>query len=212
MIKKASLAWKLAIAIAGTIALADQMGVFEGAFKQEFICFFTNISNLVVIIYFWCDIYAIARGRDAQDPIAPKVKYAFMLGVTVTCLVAHFMLDGGMVFKDGVFQPMMLILHYIVPIGTVLDWLLFDYKGKMTKIDPLTWPIFPLCYLVYTVILVEVFHIYGHTTSRWPYPFIDVDLNGIPHVIITCIIMLIFFVALGYVYYAIDHALAKRLK
>lgn len=210
--KKLSLGWKLLIACIGTFALLDQVGAFEGTIKPTFFCMFTNISNVAVVAYFWCAIAAIGRGRDAQEPLAPKVKYALTLAITVTCLIAHFMLDGGMVFMNGEFHWQMLVLHYIVPIGTILDWLIFDFHGHMGKFDPLYWPAFPLLYLVYTIVLVEGFGIYAHEGSRWPYPFIDVDANGIPTVIITCIILVLIFVALGYVYFAIDKQLAKREK
>lgn len=213
------------IAFVGTFALLDQIGAFEGVIKPTFFCMFTNISNVAVVAYFWAYVIRfLIRGRknlqgpmgsadfDTRTPWLPKLKYALTLAITVTCLIAHFMLDGGMVFMNGEFHWQMLVLHYIVPIGTVLDWLIFDLHGHMGKFDPLYWPAFPLLYLVYTIILVEGFGIYAHEGSRWPYPFIDVDANGLPTVIITCIVLVAIFVALGYVYVAIDKQLAKREK
>lgn len=208
--RAASLAFKLFIAIIGTFAMLSRVGLFGMHSDANFIFFFTNISNIAVAVYFWCDIVSILRGRNANDPWAPKFKYMVMLGITVTCLVAHFMLDGGMVFKNGTFQPHMLVVHYIVPICTILDWVLFDEKGHMGWRDPLLWPAFPLAYVVYIFFMVLVCGVDCAESGRWPYPFLNIDVLGVPAVAGICVGLLAFFVALGYGYVAIDHQLSKR--
>lgn len=208
--RTASIAFKLVICLIGTIALLQQMGVFGGEHPQRFIFMFTNISNLAVIAYFWCALIACLRGHDASQPWHPKLKYMLMLGITVTFLVAHFLLDGGMVFVDGQFRWQMLIVHYLVPIGTILDWILFDKKGHIAKTDPLIWPVFPLCYLAYIMTAVLCFGVHVLDTSRFPYPFLDIDVLGVPTVIGICIGLLVFFVILGFVYYLIDKKMAEK--
>lgn len=208
--RTASLAFKTAIAVIGTVALADAAGLFGGAYDTQFHYFFTNISNVAVVAYFWCTIVAIARGHNAHEPWHPKVKYMLMLGITVTCLVAHFMLEGGMVFVDGVFNPQMLAVHYIVPIATIADWLLFDEKGHMSWTDPLTWPAFPIVYLIYINILVLGFGVRVTAGNRWPYPFLNADALGVPTVCGIIVALLVIFIALGEVYVLIDKQLAKR--
>lgn len=208
--RTASLAFKVFIATIGTLTLLQQLGVFDLRLDINFVYFFTNISNIAVAAYFWCDIAAILRGRDAANPWAPKLKYMAMLGITVTFLVAHFMLDGGYVFQNGQFQLHMLIVHYIVPICTILDWLLFDKKGHIGWGDPLIWPAFPLAYLAYACFLVLGLGVRCFEDNRWPYPFLNVDVLGVPMVVGICIGLLLAFIVLGYGYAALDHALAKR--
>lgn len=210
--RTASIVFKFAIAVIGTIALLDQIGLFAGEFNPRFFCFFTNISNVAVVAYFWCAGILCVAGRNAHDPWRPKLKYALTLAITVTFLVAHFMLDGGGVFSAGYFRWEMLVVHYLVPIGAIVDWIVFDKKGHMAKKDPLTWPIFPLIYLLYIIVLVEGFGVWATETTRWPYPFINVDMLGIPTVALTVVGLVVFFVLLGYGYYALDRTLAKRIK
>lgn len=209
--KTISFLWKLVIALLGTYALLEQIGLFSGELNTRFICFFTNISNIAVVAYLYYSLATYARKDTFNTPKHPKLKYALMLAITVTFLVAHFMLDGGMVFQNGQFRLTMLILHYLVPIGFILDWILFDEKGSMQKFDPLYWPAFPLVYLVYIAVLVEGVGLHARADSRWPYPFIDVDMLGIPTVLLTIVVLLVVFIALGYVYVAIDKALTKRI-
>lgn len=208
--RTASLVFKIFIAAIGTLTLLQQLGVFDGRLDIKFVYFFTNISNIAVALYFWCDIAAILRGRDANEPWAPKLKYMVMLGITVTCLVAHFMLDGGYVFQNGKFQPHMLVVHYIVPICTILDWLLFDKKGHIGWKDPLLWPAFPLVYLGYINILVLGLGVRCSAENRWPYPFLNADVMGVPAVCGVCVGLVVAFIILGYVYTFIDHKLAAR--
>lgn len=206
-----SLIYKLVIAIIGTIALIDQTCILQGYFRIGFLYKFTNISNLAVVLYMWAQVICILQNkRDACIPPAPVVKHLLTLAISVTCLVAHFMLDNGMVFKDGVFQSTMLAVHYIVPIGFVLDWLLFDKKGLMKFSEPPKWLVFPLVYLGYAFFMVLCVGVSMSDNSRWPYPFIDVDVKGPETVFITCIILVVVFLVLGYVYVLIDKALARK--
>lgn len=206
-----SLIYKLVIAIIGTIALIDQTCIMQGYFRVGFLYKFTNISNLAVVIYMWTQIVCIARkSHDSSTPPAPVIKHLLILAISVTCLIAHFMLDNGMIFKDGVFQPTMLTVHYIVPIGFVLDWILFDKKGLMKLTEPPKWLVFPLAYLGYAFFMVLCVGVSMSDNSRWPYPFIDIDAKGTGSVALTCAILVIVFMALGYVYVLIDRALAKH--
>lgn len=208
--RTASLTFKAVIALVGTLTLLQQIGLFSGQFNSNFFCMFTNISNVAVVAYFWCATVAILRGRDASAPWHPKLKYMLMLGITVTFLVAHFLLNGGMVFVDGQFRWPMLVVHYLVPIATILDWILFDEKGHIAKRDPLIWPAFPLCYLACIMIAVLACGVRVRETSRFPYPFLDVDVLGAPAVAGICAGLLVFFIALGFVYYLIDKKMAEK--
>lgn len=208
---KLSIAFKLFLAIVGTIALTYSAKLFEGYFRVEFLYKFTNLSNLVLVCYYWKAAFRQINGEESHnEPYAPKLKHALILAISVTCLVAHFLLDNGGLFLDGKFHLDMLALHYIVPIGAILDWLIFDQKGYMSFKEPLFWVIFPLCYLAYTYILVLGFGINMSDTSRWPYPFLDLETKGVPGVATMIVILLIAFIILGFIYVAIDKLMSRK--
>lgn len=127
-------------------------------------------------------------------------------------LVANFMLGGGL----GDIGWETICLHYVVPIMTLLDWLLFDPKGSMKKTDPLIWPLSMIVYFIFVMVMVYVFGVSMGSTlnigSRFPYPFIDVDVLGVPQVALTAVIMIVAFVVLGYVLFALDRLLGKTGK
>lgn len=134
---------------------------------------------------------------------------AYLVGAVVYML-------SHLLFDNGTLDVTLLILHYIVPIGIVLDWLLFDTKGHMTPTGPLVWVVLPLAYVIYIMVSVNVFGLFMGALklgpSRYPYSFFDVDALGAGSVALFIVAMLVAFIALGYVYFAIDHALAKRAK
>lgn len=210
----ASLVYKIVLAIIGTLGLIVQSGIYTGVLESHFFWMFTHISNIAVIVYVWSAIISALRHPNADPgdmPWAPKVKHALMLAIMVTCLVATFMLpDFGLVFSGGNFYWTMLVLHYLVPLGFVADWLLFDKKGIMTKTEPPTWVLFPLAYLAYIIVAVECFGVWAQPDSRWPYPFLNFDANGVPMTLLICLGLLVFFIAFGYVLVWVDHRLAKK--
>lgn len=207
----ASIAFKCLIVLVGAVGLLDQLGLFEGSFNPRFFFYFTNLSNAVAVAYFIGAIVHLVWHPGDGAAWAPRLKYAALMAVTVTCLVATFLLGGGVRLPDGSFSFAVLALHYLVPIGCVLDWLLFDEKGRMSKTGPLVWMVFPLAYFAYAIALVNLFgaNIGYDGASRYPYPFIDIDANGAGTVAATAAVLLAAFIALGYAYVGIDRLLAR---
>lgn len=215
---KLAFAYRIILAVLGTVVLVRQTGAFAGAFRPAFFCYFTNLSNIGVVVCLFGEALFMLHHRvdgqlDSSVVWAPTFKYAMVMAISVTGLIAHFLLSS-MLFAGGSLNIPLVILHYVMPIGMVLDWLLFDEKGHMDKTGPLAWVAFPLVYFACVLFCVNVLGISmgagGMSASRYPYPFIDVDALGVPTVALSCLVLVAAFIALGYVYYAIDHALAKR--
>lgn len=204
-----NLTFKFTLVLIGTMALLNLFGVFEGRFNVRELNYFTILSNLLCVAYFAVDFVHLAINRHGEVKMtgSPVLKGIAMMSVTVTMLVSHFMLKTA--YPPGSIMGLtILALHYIVPSMTILDWLLFDRKGFITKISPLIWTIAPLVYFGYAMIAARIGDGIGYS-SRYPYPFMDVDALGFGQVLWTVLILLIVFVALGFVFYAIDRTLLK---
>jgi len=207
--RAASIAFKAVLIAAGIWGLLLTFGVFEGRFNLGMLNYYTVLSNLLCVVYFLLDLAYLIRHR--HDPTKttwrPLLKGIVTMGITVTMLVAHFML--GMRFSMGNSSGLSLLLvHYIVPAMTILDWLLFDPKGRIKKTAPLVWTAAPLVYFVYTLIAVQAGMTMGQD-SKYPYPFLDTDTLGWGHVLLTVLILAVFFIALGYLFFVADRILSK---
>jgi hypothetical protein len=213
--KTLSIAWKVVLLAFGAWGLLDGSGILAGHYQSGFPHMFTNISNLFAWGYFACAIVWLARRRDddSATTFAPMAKYTATVSLLVTMLIAHFMLFDAM-FQNGQLVLHLVVLHYVVPIMVLLDWLLFDEKGKMPIWGPISWLSLVTAYLVVVMVGVGVFGLYmgGGTTAdvtRYPYTFLDPAISGTVGVTAFCAGMLVAFAALGYVIFGVDRLLAR---
>lgn len=212
--RKMSIIWKIAILIIGLWGLLDGAGFLAGQYTSNFPHMFTNISNMFAWCYFACAVVHMMRNKEDSDTFAPFFKYTATISLLVTMIIGHVMLFNALV-QDGHIVWHLIVLHYIVPIMTLLDWLLFDKKGEMPVWGPLTWESLALGYLAFSMIAVGVFGIYmgGGTTADvtdYPYTFLDPQIVGVTGVVGFCAGMVVLFVVLGYLLYGTDHLMARR--
>ena len=213
--KSASITWKLVLVAFATYGLLDGAGILAGSYDANFPHMFTNISNLFAWAYFLCAALWLIAHRNEEDAVAPApgFKYTATISLLVTMLIAHFTLFDAM-FRDGQVVYHLVVLHYIVPLMALFDWVLFDKKGTMPAWGPFAWMSLVLAYLVVTMVVVGVFGIFwgGGTTAAitsYPYTFLDPAISGVGGVVGFCVAMLVAFVALGYLLFGIDRLLAK---
>ena len=197
-----------------TYGLLDGSGVLSGAYHTAFPHMFTNVSIIFAWGYFLvAAIRLITSKDDKAEVFAPQVKYTATISLLVTALIAHFMLFDAM-FQDGQLVWHLVAMHYVVPAMALLDWLLFDEKGKMAVWGPLTWLSLVVVYLVVVMIGAGPLglDLGGGTTadvSRYPYTFLDPGISGVGGVAAFVAVMLVAFIVLGYLIFAIDRALGR---
>jgi hypothetical protein len=205
-----SVIFKSMLVLIGIAGLLVVFGVFDGTFNIGVLNYFTTLSNLLCVVYFSADIVHVIKNRRAEEITTwrPALKGIAMMGVTITMLVSHFILGMGFSMGDRMGLSL-LAVHYVVPILTILDWLLFDKKGQISAAAPLTWAIAPLVYFAYAMIAARIGDGIG-SHSRYPYPFIDVDVLGWGKVLSTVFVLVIGFIVLGYGFYFVDRMLKPR--
>ena len=88
-----------------------------------------------------------------------------LVAILVTGVVYHVAL-ASLFDLDGLHQLGNQLVHTVVPLLTVLGWLIFGPRGTSRRVAWLSL-LFPACWLIFTLIRGAVIHWY-------PYPFIDV--------------------------------------
>ena len=139
----------------------------------------------------------------------PRLKGTITMSITVTFLIYHFLLSGGYDNRADIIRST--ILHYIVPIMTIADYILFDQKGIYKNIDPILWLIIPLIYFLFIFIRAKL----GGELSNgsyYPYFFIDINKYGIKTVLKNALFITIAFTILGYIELFIDRIILKLSK
>lgn len=216
--KTVSIIWKVVLLAFGTYGLLDGSGILAGAYSPGFPHMFTNISNLFAWVYFLLAVIWLVKNREDEDAVtfAPQFKYTATISLMVTMLIAHFLLFDAM-FQNGQLVWHLVVLHYVVPIMTLLDWVLFDEKGEMPVWGPLVWISLAVIYLAVVMIGVGVFglNMGGGTTADitpYPYTFLDPAISGVGGVAMFCVVMIVAFIALGYVIFGIDRLLGRAAR
>lgn len=204
-----SVVYKFCISLCGIVGIQMQLSLFSGtAANWGMFRFFTNLSNLACVLYFLADaFYLLIQKKEEGITFCPVLKMIVMMSVTVTMLIAQFLL--GNFHMNGAGSIALILLHRVVPPMAILDWLLFDKKGWMTKLSPVWGVTAPLVYFAYAVIAAQT-ESSVQKGSRYPYPFMDIDKLGVPTVAVTVAALAAGFIVLGYLFYAVDHTLAKK--
>ena len=230
--------FKLCLRLAIVVVIAwglfiDLYSAF-GAFQSWQLLYYTNLSNLAVMLLF---IYLIVKAlRNKQEtnqasyrqylPSSEQLKMALTWAISITGIVWHIALapaldehiaQGGKVIQalpasfDMVeFMLSVSLLHTWSPLLVFLDWLLFSPKKRLPLYTPLTWLLIPLGYFAFICAWVQgIGPVNAELHITYPYPFID--FSAYPATQIGCNIAIIAVgaVVLGYIYWGINWLLGK---
>ncbi len=199
--------WRILFAIVGWVGLIGQYGLMvDGGTRSlagttvVFFSYFTILTNLVVAVALTGPAIA-SDGRLGRWTTSEGVRAAVAMYIAVVGLVYHTLLAGTW-NPEGLQLVVDQILHTVMPIAFVLDWLLFTPKGRLRWIDPVKWLAYPLLYGVWTVI-------HGQMIGWYPYWFIDIGELGWARAMTNFGALLVFFLALGLVVVALDRGLTR---
>ncbi|MDR0397748.1 MAG: Pr6Pr family membrane protein [Candidatus Nomurabacteria bacterium] len=174
--------------------------------------YYTIQSNIIVLVFFSGLLLYTCKPKVKKPAwLSPTVKGAVTICITLTFLVYHFMLVPTMFTMAAqayAFSPANVLLHYVTPVMVIVDWLLFDIKGKFGKFDPLKWVAIPFAYLIFSLIRAQ-FAVFALSNSRYPYFFMDFDKLGAGRVGAYILFISIGYITLGYVFYTVDRLLSK---
>jgi len=187
--------------ITAALALAGIVLIAAGPAKLlDLVPYFTIQSSL---LYGGYVAWTARCGGTTTDPV---LKGAATLYVVITGLVYHLVLTNPhsgfavpAVHRVLVDEIGTQLLHTVVPLLAVLDWLVFDARGRFRWRDAGYWLAYPLAYLAFALIR-------GAIVDEYPYPFLDVTQLGYRGVTITALVFAVAFWLLGLLFVLIDQA------
>lgn len=204
----ASRAYRTVFALVGWFALCLQYWLALGSdadagigeLTLNFFSYFTVLTNVVVALALTGPALlpdtALGRWTSTEGVRAAVAMYIAVVGLTYHFLLSHVWDPQGWLFiSNG-------LLHYVMPIAFVLDWLLFTPKGRLRWIDALKWLSMPLIYTIWTLI-------HGYASGWWPYWFMDVPTLGYATAAFWAAAMLALFLIAGLVVVAIDRTFGR---
>lgn len=167
--------------IAGGVVIAQMVhGFFRPPFDYaNYLSFFSIQSNLFAA--FVLIVSAIQMFRGGRGETGTFLRGAATLYLTLAGTVYLILLRGASESLLNPREQTNAVLHYLVPTAMLLDWF-FTPKERIRFVNGLLWLLYPLLYVVYSLIRGQFLHWY-------PYPFLT-PTNGTYYTIVTvCLIM-----------------------
>jgi len=162
------------IAIIGQLIYSAQLPTFN---PVNFFSFFTILSNILAAgLLLYVGLLRPKPSRQLDLLRGGTTLYMVITGVVFALLLSHIAaaLQLTLPWVNA-------ILHQIMPIAVLADWLLDPPRTRITFRRSLAWLVFPLVYVGYTLLRGPIAHWY-------PYPFLDpAKVGGYPGVLLYCL-------------------------
>lgn len=151
---------RLALALLASAAIGQQLVLHMRASYSvlNFFSYFTNLSNIGAVLVLLLSL--LARSGKALD----VARYLSAVNMAVVGLVFAVLLRN---VDLGALLPWVnFVLHYVMPVAVVLDWLLQPPSGPLRSRLVLLALVFPAIYLAYSIVR-------GVSIGWYAYPFLD---------------------------------------
>ena len=198
------------------IAILASLGLFDMAYRWDFYVHFTNLSNYLCAIFMFLELRdTIKKNTDSYVTTFPVLKFVALLGILLTFIIYNFVLAPRRDIKDS-FVVSSVTLHIILPLMFTFDYILFYERGKVKWYYPIVSALFSLLYAAFIYIHAAIYKfdssIYYPGRKDpfiYPYFFLNLDKLGVAGVVKYILIILIVFVAFGYVILLLDRLFGR---
>lgn len=206
--------WKFATAALAAFGLLLDAGIIGGsAFSLQSMMYYTVfVDVLVVVAFLRSAFWEVGHGQDTHDDRERGIglKHAVTVAVIGSAMISG--VSASTSFAGFVptlaAKPFMCV---IVPVMVVLDWLLFERKGRMHAASPFAWLGVPALYVACVLSAVAASRTtMGSTivTLAYPYAFMDYATLGMLQTMIAAAQAAALFLVVGYVLVALDRLLS----
>lgn len=184
------------LALAGWFAVIAQYSLMlnnnvttVGEATIRFFSYFTILTNITVATYFTAVLLG-ARFARIKGLLSAITVYIVIVGLVYQVALRHVW------DPQGLQKLVDELLHSVIPLGALIYWAFFEKKGlRYSQILP--WSIYPLAYLLFTLVR-------GNISGFYPYPFINVTEIGMQQTLINALIILALFMIISVVFIFIN--------
>jgi len=175
---------RVALATLGVVAMTYQFAALSDRPSFDatnFFSFFTIQSNILAAAILV--LTALVRPRE-RTPLFDAVRGGVTLYIAITGVVFALLLSGLQESVNTPFAWVDFVVHKLIPIVLVLDWLLDRPRHRLPLWVAVAWLAYPAAWFVYTLAR-------GAGVDWYPYPFVDVASHGYGRVLVNAAILLV---------------------
>lgn len=196
-------AYRAGFAALTVVAIAAQLLDIAGRGKLDllnYFSYFTIDSNLIAVAVFLVCAVGWRRERSPRRDFlrGASVVYMAVVGIVFSLLLSNTDVDTALPWVN-------FVVHELMPIAVVVDWLIDPPARRLTMREGLTWLAFPAIWLAYTLIK-------GPIVGKYPYPFLDPANGGYGTVAVYGVAILVGMTAFIAVVVWVGNALGSRMQ
>ena len=179
--KSLAIGYKLTFALLGFSAVVTEIAtlVERNHFNPfNFFSYFTIQSNIFAFVMLIVSALAVASNKRSSK--LNLLRGAATLYMVITGIVFAVLLAGveGSILTAVPWDN--LVLHYIMPVVLLIDWLVDKPSKAITFKRSFVWLIYPISYVIYSLDR-------GQLVNWYPYPFLNPKTNGFSGVFLTAV-------------------------
>jgi hypothetical protein len=165
------------VGVSVTLAATNTAGFFTNVPARVFnvFCFFTIQSNLIVGV---TSLMLAINPRRASTTF-DAFRLTGIVAIVITGIVYHSALRDMMELDSWALVGDRLV-HTVVPILSVVAWLIYGPRARATRRVMWLTLLFPLAWFAFTLVR-------GPIAEFYPYPFVNVTLLGYPKVFVNAL-------------------------
>lgn len=130
-----------------------------------FFSYFTVLSNiLITFVFLYFGLSSKPKNKLIEKLYGPATLYMVITGVVFWTILRN---DHAI----STIPWITIVMHAVMPIIVVLGWIFYPAKLKTNYKTSLKWLIFPLLFVIYTLIR-------GPIVGWYPYPFLNPEKVG----------------------------------
>ena len=204
--KKTHIIYRSIYLVIGLIGIISSFGAFNGVYNPNWYLYYTNISNyfcfFTVLALLIHDVKAYRNGEKVGvSSIAPLFRFCVCVMIFITFIVFNTLLTHPFSVEYWI-DLQSVIMHLILPIMFILDYMLFSKHRSVNVFAPLFACIVPLIYVLYILIRAEVY--LGTGRMIYPYFFLNVQYFGYGGVALWCLGIAAIVILVGYLFWMYD--------
>ena len=221
--RNAQMIYRSAYCALGILAVFASFGIFENIYKfrWDFYIYFTNLSNYLCLGIMIAELVAsVKKKEDGYVNACPKLKFVGLVAILLTFCVFNFILAGEK-GRDPMrnWEIGSVLLHVVLPIMYVIDWFVFDERGK-TKWKYIFSAIsFPAIYFAFVVVHAAILGFdtsikngLGNPPLIYPYSFLNFEKLKVSGVALWVVGIVAVIIVVGALLILIDKALTSKIK
>lgn len=180
-------------------------GLWKGLFSAgEPFKFYTYQSNLLVFLFWTAELCLLGIHLVKRRPFESQLRLPPVVHgwVTTTILLTFFTYWTVLSSFGAPLSRQDAIIHYVVPLLAVADYLLFHRYGGHRWYEPLCWCASPVAYCGFVAVMYLSQNYFNG--NYFPYFFMDFISHGWPFVAMMGVGLLLFYLGCGYFFYLWD--------